>query len=172
MVVLGEFGLVLNTWFNIALVLKYPIKNCFLNLLIIFFFKKFITKKLDWAKNKELSFFWTLVEASNRSVRWERDGSTWQKCIWRFPHIKCGSIWVYKLESAVLITIFEFIFGVSVFFWIFTRLISFFGLVAASSLYKLIVKTPVSNERLFRVKVLVKSLSNDSVGVDTDSHLL
>ena len=125
MMVLAELWLVLNTLFQVSLIIQNPSKDGVLNFLVIFFLKEIVMEELHRTDEEKLASFQTHVESTNGPIRRERNWSTGQQRITWFPDVDGGSVWIYELEPTVFIPVCQLILGIPVLLGVLTRLILF-----------------------------------------------
>jgi len=110
---LGNLRLFLNMVLEFCIIslVKEPLKDSFLNFLVVLLFEKVIVEKFHGGHHENLSFSSTRVEGANRSVGWETDWSTRHDGNSGSVDIKSGAIGVDELKSTISITVDE-LFGV------------------------------------------------------------
>ena len=113
--VFAQFWLGLNVLFEAHVIVQQPAENRILNFLIILLFEELIMEKLDGTNDEEFSSPGTSVKCSNRSVRWETDGTTGQHANTWLTDIERGSIRIHKLKSAILVSAGQIVLGVPIF---------------------------------------------------------
>lgn len=128
MMILAKFRFLLDMAFHIAVVSQKPPKDSFLDLLVVFLLKEFITEELHRPYDKKLTSLVTCVESTYRAVGWETNGATRQNCLSWLANIDCAPVGVDKLEPAIFVPICQFVLGVSVLL----RVLAWFVLVIAT----------------------------------------
>jgi len=115
--VLRELWLFLHCSFELRiLVREKPLKDCLLDLLVIFFFEELVLEKSHRAHDKQLSPLWAHVECGKGAVCGVAHWPGRKNRKTRLSYIQCGTIRVHKLQSTVLFSTCEIVFGISVTF--------------------------------------------------------
>jgi len=144
-----------------------------LNLLVIFLLEKLVAKELHRCHDEELTTSWTDVECTHRSIGRETDWTTGEKRNTWLSYVNSSTIGIHKLQPTILISLSHIVLRVS----ILTRILSWFVPIfllfrSISNFDELIIETSIANKSLFGMQILMESLSNNRVTVDTDSYLL
>jgi hypothetical protein len=104
--VLADLGFLFDMVFKLCIVIptEQPTEDCFLNLLVVLFFKEIIVEKLHGSEHKQLSALRRHIERTDRAVSWETDWATRHDGHSWAIDVERGAIWVDELKASILIS--------------------------------------------------------------------